>query len=141
MRGAIKEAYYADAMTTTAAQSALVKHGLSDNKNAAYWLLKEWDYAEVTGDSTGFSRYDGFLDAVPSGGTSMTKAANELLDHGVDKSDAAGEITKAYKAEYLALKESNPAAAERMLVWLLDAYEALGYDRDYEYSRYISKWK
>ena len=141
MRGAIKEAYYADAMTTTAAQSALVKHGLSDNKNAAYWLLKEWDYAEVTGDSTGFSRYDGFLDAVPSGGTSMIKAANELLDHGVDKSDAAGEITKAYKAEYLALKESNPAAAERMLVWLLDAYEALGYERDYEYSRYISKWK
>lgn len=141
MRSAVRDAYINGDMGASAAQSALTKYGLADDANDAFWKIKEWDFKEINGNDASFSRFNAFLISAPKGGTSMTSAAKELLAHGYEKSAVAREIAGKYKNQYLSLKESNPTQAAIMIEWLLDAYEAIGYDRDYQ-RKYINKnWK
>lgn len=68
----------------------------------------------------------------------MQKAAQELLDHGTKKGNIASAIAGQYKEQYVSLYRTNPTRAAQLLEKILDAYVAIGYDRDYE-RRYIAK--
>jgi hypothetical protein len=139
-KSAIKDAYVEGAVNASGAGSLLRKYGMVEDENDVYWQMREWDYYKENETSEGYGKYSDFLGAMQTG-SGLSTYASELLTHGVEKSSIATAITSKYKDEYLALKASNPGAAEAMLDWLLDGYEAIGYDRSYEYNRYIKNWK
>ena len=123
-----KNAYLAGTIGKTEAQGLLKKYrGYDDNK--VYFTLLEWEGGE------GWSRYDAFLDAVDAQGN-FAAEAKKLLDHGVNKSDIASAIASAYKDAYRQIH--GTAEGNRLLEYLLDVYESIGYDRDYE-RKYITK--
>ena len=123
-----KSAYVEGIISEAEAKRLLKKYrGYDDNK--VYFTLQEWEGGED------WNRYDDFLNAVDVQGN-FAAEAKKLLDHGVDKSDIARAIASAYKDAYN--KIHGTAEGERMLEYLLDVYEAIGYDRDYEY-KYIKK--
>lgn len=126
--GDFKSAYLAGTISKTQAQGLLKKYcGYDDNK--VYFTLLEWEGGE------GWSRYDAFLDAVDAQ-RNFAAEAKKLLDHGVDKSDIASAIASAYKDAYRQIH--GTAEGNRLLEYLLDVYESIGYDRDYE-RKYITK--
>lgn len=135
IRTAIKNKYIEGDMTRTDAENAL-SNLVGDSADDVYWKLKEWDTPQEEGER--FSRYDSFKTAIDNG-SGLQSAAKELLDNGVTKKDAAKWITDNYKDEYTELYKSNPTAAKELREDLLDAYEALGYNR---YDKYddIADW-
>lgn len=131
----MKADYISGAISRSEMQTLLVQYRGYDS-DEVFWKLSEWDYEKNTGAEGG--KYSWFLDAVDAG-SGYEKHAQDLLNHGTDKSDIARAISGAYKDAYLAIKGTPEGDA--MLEYLLDVYESIGYDRDYE-RRYISKnWK
>ena len=100
--------------------------------------LDRWDYYAVTGDSEGYTKYWRMYYAFENGGD-FRRYASEWIDAGVKKSYIASSIAGRYKEEYLAIK--GTAAGDAMLEHLLDLYEAIGYDRDYERNYINNKWQ
>lgn len=131
----MKNDYISGLISRTQMQTLLMQYRGYDS-DEVYWQLSKWDYEKTTGEEGG--KYDWFLDAVDSG-SGYDKYAQDLLNHGVDKSDIAGAIAGAYKDAYLEIK--GTPEGDQMLEYLLDVYESIGYDREYE-RKYISKnWK
>lgn len=123
-----KSAYVDGTFSKTEATRLLKKYrGYDDNK--VYFTLQEWD-----GDED-WTKYGAFLDAVDNR-SGYAAEAKKLLDHGVEKGDIASAIAKAYKEAYREIHGTQ--AGDLMLEYLLDVYEAIGYDRDYE-RKYITK--
>ena len=96
----IKYAYQDGYLTAEEAAAELLKQGLVDTEDEAYWLIQGWE----AGD--GYSKYDAILDDVRNGGD-ITEAMDELTSHGYNEDDVlsqvkskigdwykAGEITK-----------------------------------------------
>ena len=131
----MKADYISGEISKSQMQQLLMQYRGYDS-DEVYFKLSEWDYEKTTGNEGG--KYDWFLDAVDSG-SGYGKYAQDLLNHGVDKSDIARSISGAYKDAYLAIK--GTPEGDRMLEYLLDVYESIGYDREYE-RKYIAKnWK
>jgi hypothetical protein len=131
----MKADYISGAISRSEMQTLLVQYRGYDS-DEVFWKLSEWDYEKNTGAEGG--KYSWFLDAVGAG-SGYEKHAQDLLNHGTDKSDIARAISGAYKDAYLAIKGTTEGDA--MLEYLLDVYESIGYDRDYE-RKYIAKnWK
>ena len=123
-----KTEYVAGTISKSEATRLLKKYrGYDDNK--VYFTLQEWDGGED------WTKYGDFLDAVDNR-SGYAAEAKKLLDHGVEKGDIATAISKAYKATYREIHGTQ--AGNMMLEYLLDVYEAIGYDRDYE-RKYITK--
>lgn len=123
-----KSAYVDGTFSKSEATRLLKKYrGYDDNK--VYFTLQEWEGGED------WTKYGDFLDAVDAQ-RNYAAEAKKLLDHGVDKSDIATAISKAYKEAYREIH--GTVEGNRMLEYLLDVYEAIGYDRDYE-RKYITK--
>lgn len=123
-----KSAYVDGTFSKTEATRLLKKYrGYDDNK--IYFTLQEWEGGED------WTKYGAFLDAVDNR-SGYAAEAKKLLDHGVEKGDIASAIAKAYKEAYREIHGTQ--AGNLMLEYLLDVYEAIGYDRDYE-RKYITK--
>jgi hypothetical protein len=109
--------------------------------NVVYWQMKDWDFAKANGGSSdGYSKYGTFLSSIEKGGNGMQKAAQELLTHGTKKSNIASAIAGQYKEQYVTLYRTNPTKAAQLLEKILDAYEAIGYDRSYERNYIAKNW-
>jgi hypothetical protein len=98
--------------------------GIEKDSNDIYWTFKEWG-----SDDEDYAKYNDFEDAVRTG-KNLNSTLDEYLDHGVTKKTLASQITKAFKAEYIELYRKDKAEASALRRRLLDAYVALGYDRD-----------
>ena len=81
----IKYAYQDGYLTDEEAAAELLKKGLVDNKDEAYWTIQGWE----AGD--GYSRYDAILDAVRNGGD-FNAAMRELTSHGYDEKDVITQV-------------------------------------------------
>ena len=123
-----KSAYVAGTISKSEATRLLKKYREYDD-NQVYFTLQEWEGGED------WTKYGNFLDAVDAQGNYVAEG-QKLLDHGVDKSDIARAISTAYKDAYREIHGTYEG--NRLLEYLLDVYEAIGYDRDYE-RRYITK--
>ena len=123
-----KSAYVAGTISKSEATRLLKKYREYDD-NQVYFTLQEWDGGED------WTKYGNFLDAVDAQGNYAAEG-KKLLDHGVDKSDIARAISTAYKDAYREIHGTYEG--NQLLEYLLDVYEAIGYDRDYE-RRYITK--
>lgn len=132
LRSVIKEKYLGGDISRSEAEKAL-SNLVGDDDDTVYWSLKEWD-----NPSAEFGKYDSFYDAIESG-SGIQSAVDELLNHGADKKSVASRITSEFKAKYVELYDSDPTAAKELRKKLLDAYEALGYDRDDKYDD-IADW-
>lgn len=64
--------------------------------------------------------------------------AQQWIAAGVEKRYIASSIAGRYKEQYLAIKGTS--AGDAMLERLLDLYEAIGYDRDYERNYIAKNW-
>lgn len=81
----IKYAYQDGYLTDEEAAAELLKQGLVDNEDEAYWTVQGWEAGE------GFSRYDAIYDAVRNGGD-FKAAMDELTSHGYDKDDVLNQV-------------------------------------------------
>ena len=81
----IKYAYQDGYLTDEEAAEELVKQGLVDTEDEAYWLIQGWEAGE------GYSRYDAILDAVRNVGD-IKAAMDELTSHGYKEDDILSQI-------------------------------------------------
>ena len=81
----IKNAYQDGYLTDEEAVAELLKQGLVDNEDEAYWLIQGWE----AGD--GYSRYDAILGAVRNGGD-IKAAMAELTAHGYKEDDVLSQV-------------------------------------------------
>ena len=118
----------------------LMDNGLKDKQSEAYKTVDEWIDKAAHADEEGYSHsmYGDFLDSIPTGGKSMVAAAKELLANGVDKKTIATQIATRYKDQLIELNKQGKAAD--LLARLLSAYEAIGYDREYELNYIKKNW-
>ena len=85
-KNSIKYAFKDKYLTEDEAIQELLTHGIVENYNEAYWLIREWKSAD---DS--FSKYGDVYKAMLAGGD-ITEAAQELTEHGADDKDVTGAI-------------------------------------------------
>ena len=118
----------------------LMDNGLKDKQSEAYKTVDEWIDKAAHADEEGYSHsmYGDFLDNIPTGGKAMVNAAKELLANGVDKTTIAKQIAERYKDQLIELNKQGKAAD--LLARLLSAYEAIGYDREYELNYIKKNW-
>ncbi len=123
IKKAVKNKYQAGTITEEQATDVLQELlGYDDNK--AYWIIDEWG-----SEDEDYAKYNDFSEAVRTG-NDLKDVINDYLDHGVTKKTLAGQITKTFKQEYIELYRTDNAEASALRRSLLDAYVALGYDRD-----------
>jgi N12 class adenine-specific DNA methylase len=83
----IKYAYQDGYLTTEEAAAELLKQGLVDNEDEAYWTVQGWEAGE------GYSRYDAIYDVVRNGGD-FKAAMDELTSHGYEKDDVLSQVKR-----------------------------------------------
>ena len=132
----MRDDYIAGNITEAQARDAMAKYGgLTDEKIDE--RLDEWDYYEVHGTTDGHTKYWRMYDAWENGGD-FEYYAQQWIAAGVEKRYIASSIAGRYKEQYLAIK--GTPAGDAMLERLLDLYEAIGYDRDYERNYIAKNW-
>ena len=132
----MRDDYLAGNITEAQARDAMAKYGgLTDEKIDE--RLDEWDYYEVHGTTDGHTKYWRMYDAWENGGN-FEYYAQQWIAAGVEKRYIASSIAGRYKEQYLAIKGTS--AGDAMLERLLDLYEAIGYDRDYERNYIAKNW-
>ena len=132
----MRDDYIAGNITEAQARDAMAKYGgLTDEKIDE--RLDEWDYYEVHGTTDGHTKYWRMYDAWENGGN-FEYYAQQWIAAGVEKRYIASSIAGRYKEQYLAIKGTS--AGDAMLERLLDLYEAIGYDRDYERNYIAKNW-
>ena len=130
-------------LTQAQATSMLAMLGITA-KNDVYWTLDAWDYQAENGDSTGYTKYEDFLEAVETG-KGLQAAIQAQVQHS-DKTEKevrstlASQITSKYKDQYVQLvRDGRTGEAANLQARLLTAYEALGYNRAKKLKD-IQKW-
>jgi hypothetical protein len=134
IRSALKEQYTDGKISYDEAKSVLINL-CGESSSDAYWKLDEWDTPLEEGET--YSKYDDFYDAVSQG--NVSSVARIYKQQGVSKETLSGRITSEFKEEYVMLYKTNPAKAETLKQKLLNAYVAIGYDRE-EKSKDIDRW-
>lgn len=136
------KAWYVDGELTRAQTESKLKQyaGITD-ENDLYWRMDELDYAKKNKDNknaAGYKKYDSFYKAVETG-TNLQSEVKRYTSHGVKAETMASQITSQYKAQYVELYKTNPTKAAELKARLLNAYAALGYDRNKK-QKDIEKW-
>lgn len=108
------------------------KLGYEYDSNDIFWKFQEWE------GGNDYSKYGDFYEAIESG-TELRSTINFYVEHGVSKQTLATNITKNYKEQYIELYHTDRAAADRLRRQLIEAYAALGYDRQ-DKAKDIAKW-
>lgn len=134
IRTALKEQYTDGKISYDEAKSVLINL-CGESSSDAYWKLDEWDTPLEEGET--YSKYDDFYDAVSQG--NVSSVARIYKQQGVSKETLSGRITSEFKEEYVMLYKTNPAKAKTLKQKLLNAYVAIGYDRE-EKSKDIDRW-
>lgn len=108
------------------------KLGYEYDSNDIFWKFQEWE------GGNDYSKYADFYEAIESG-TELRSTINFYVEHGVSKQTLATNITKNYKEQYIELYHTDRAAADRLRRQLIEAYAALGYNRQ-DKAKDIAKW-
>lgn len=132
----MRDDYIAGTVSKAKAKEYLSKYGGKDAASADE-QIDRWDYYDATGASEGYTKYWRMYYALENNGDFYSEA-RRWIDSGMKKGDIARSIAGRYKSRYLAIK--GTAEGEAMLEMLLDLYEAIGYDRDYERNYINNKW-
>ena len=128
--GMIEDKLAAGEIDQTEAERLLAEYVGMDDKD-----IDKWRYKQENGTTTGYSMYNDFYEAV-STGKNLKSVIKDYTDSGVKTSTLSSQITKEFKPQYVA---ASNAERSRMKGYLLNAYVALGYDRDKK-SKDIDKW-
>lgn len=121
----IKYAYQDGYLTAEEATEELMKQGLVENENEAYWLIQEW---EAGGD---YSRFDGLYDAVRNGGD-FKGSVDELTAHGYTEKELISKV-KSKIGEWYKTGEVSKSQAVSMLTRYVDM------DSE-DISKTVNKW-
>ena len=140
LKSAMKEQVIAGKADAQTAIDYLVKIGAAEDADEAYWEVDKWEYMKETGNKADtYRKCDDFIAAVRTG-ENLKQVIQTYLDNGVSKETLAGQITSAFKAEYVDLYNAGKRSDASVLQSrLLTAYVALGYDRDKKLKD-IQKW-
>lgn len=140
VRTQLKERFLDGSMEEATARAWLKTHMGYDNRKAFETVDRWRETQEHKGDdSWSYSIYNDFYDAVESG-KNIEKEAKALRDLGIEASTISSQITKEFKPlllELLASGKTSQAAA--LQAKILDAYVALGYDREKKLKD-VKKW-
>ena len=123
IKAAVKNKYRAGTITEEQVTDVLQKL-IGYDENKVYWIIDEWN-----SDDGEYSKYNDFSESIRTG-NDLKEVINDYLEHGVEKKTLARQITKIFKQEYIDLYRTDRAEALALRRRLLDAYVALGYDRD-----------
>jgi hypothetical protein len=147
----VKEWYLSGEISEAKAKELMTKYGGTgvDTEAEQHWKLEEWEQKAKYGEDYDYNKYNQLYAAIDSGDAGTIKAeVAELLQYqtgkgATDWKQAAQNIASALSGQYKQpfmklLEEGKTQEAADMLPWILDAYEAAGYDRDYEL-KYIQK--
>ena len=124
VRSIITEQVVKNGMTDEKAMALLKQYGGMD-ENEAWIRTQEMAYQKATGQATS-SDTAMVIYAVDSN-QSPKAAIDGLLAHGKKKDGIASSITSHYKAEYLELRQTNPAQAAELKGRLITIFDYLGY--------------
>jgi hypothetical protein len=133
----MRDDYIAGTVTKAQAKKYLTEYGGKDGESADE-QIDRWDYYEALGTSEGYTKYWRMYYALENGGDFRSEA-RRWIDSGMNKGDIARSIAGRYKEQYLAIK--GTPAGDAMLEMLLDLYEAIGYNRNYERNYIAKNWK
>jgi hypothetical protein len=139
---------YADGVISeNQARSYLAKYGGKDEEEVEE-KISNFDYHIATGRSTTAPKYWRIAYAFDSGGNYgayIDEAFNSIMYGGEKtktwkqaRSQIASSLAGYYKNQYLAAR--GTAAGDAMLERILDLYEAIGYDREYERKYIAENW-
>lgn len=147
----VKDWYLSGEISEAKARDLMTKYGGTgvDTEAEQHWTLEEWEQKDKYGEDYKYSKYNQLWDAIDTGDTKTIKSeVNEILQYQTGKGaedwkqaaqNIASAISTQYKQPFMKLlEEGKTAEAANMLPLILDAYEAAGYDRDYEL-KYIQK--
>lgn len=98
------------------------------DKDEVYWKMREYDF-KIANPKQGYEKYGSFDKAVRSG-QNLKSAIKEYTSHGIEEKTLASQITRLYKDELVELAKKNKSKAADLQAKILNAYVALGYDRD-----------
>lgn len=98
------------------------------DKNEVYWKMREYDF-KIANPKQDYEKYGSFDKAVRSG-QNLKSAIKEYTSHGIEEKTLAAQITRLYKDELVELAKKNKSKAADLQAKILNAYVALGYDRD-----------
>lgn len=139
---------YADGVISESqARGYLAKYGGKDEEEVEE-KISNFDYHIATGRSTTAPKYWRIAYAFDSGANygAYIDEAFETIMYGGEKtktwkqarSQIASSLASYYKNQYLAAR--GTAAGDAMLERILDLYEAIGYDREYERNYIAENW-
>ena len=140
VRDRLKERFLGGSMDEATAKAWLKTHMGYDNRKAFETVDRWRETQENKGNEEwSYSIYNDFYDAVESG-KNLNKEIKQLLDLGIEAKTLADNITTEFKPlllELLATGKMTQAAA--LQAKILDAYVALGYDREKKLKD-VKKW-
>lgn len=134
----IRDMYIQGTMDRETAENRLKQYIPTMNDTDRYWLMDEWDFKLENGTEAKYEKYGKMWDAIDNGGD-VRSEAQRMTSHGVKKENVSTAITKQYKQKYIDLYKTNPAAAADLKARILNAYAALGFDREKK-NQDIAKW-
>ena len=140
---AIRDLYTKDADGNTGegrisreqAQNLLREYAGKEEKDI-FWNLQVWD--QILDGVEDAGKYRELYDAV-STGKNLKPTVKFYLDNGIGKDTLSQRLSDEFRETYTELYRTDRSAADSMKRNLLDAYEALGYDRK-EKETTISGW-
>lgn len=140
VRTQLKERFLDGSMEEATARAWLKTHMGYDNRKAFETVDRWRETQEHKGDdSWSYSIYNDFYEAVESG-KNLDKEIKQLLDLGIEAKTLAGNITSEFKPLLLELLASGKTSqAVALQAKILDAYVALGYDREKKLKD-VKKW-
>lgn len=140
VRDRLKERFLGGSMDEAVAKAWLKTHMGYDNRKAFETVDRWRETQENKGNEEwSYSIYNDFYNAVESG-KNLDKEIKQLLDLGIEAKTLASNITTEFKPllmELLATGKTSQAAA--LQAKILDAYVALGYDREKKLKD-VKKW-
>lgn len=117
------------------AQNLLREYAGKEEKDI-FWNLQVWD--QILDGVEDAGKYRELYDAV-STGKNLKSTVKFYLDNGIGKDTLSQRLSDEFRETYTELYRTDRSAADAMKRNLLDAYEALGYDRK-EKEAVIAGW-
>ena len=121
----IKYAYQDGYLTADEAVAELLKQGLVDTEDEAYWTVQGWEAGN------GYSRYDAIYDAVRNG-TGFDAAMAELTSHGYDEDKIRSQVKSQVGKWY-----QNGEITKQQTIDMLTKYTMLSSE---EITATVNKW-
>ena len=120
------------------ARRLLKEQNPDKDEDSIWWAVDRIEYEKETGNDIGSTTYYRLWDAMENNKSSeITSAVTQMMEHGSKPANIKGEITKKYKAAYLAADSKGKV---RIRDAVQKAYKAMGLTAE-DADKAIEKWK